>query len=164
MVATKDTWKVVETKMADCEQKNVSLRKEGAECVKDFRLRTEEALADILQQEVTTRAADLDAANKAASTWQELRAKPELNQRQMDLVIEDFMTDADKKVAELESAAAEKVAAAKAHARAADAEAARLRKETDDAWARLRAVHFELRRLDMHDFSHRVNSGEFDES
>jgi len=161
--ATKERSQMVEQKMADCEQENVSLQKAGAECVKNFRLRKEEALADILQKEVTTRAADLDAANKAASTGQELRAKPEANQKQMDLVIEDYMTDADKKIAELESAAAEKVAAAKAHARAADAEAARLRKETDDAWASLRAAHFELRRLNMHDFSHRINSGEFDE-
>lgn len=162
--ATKETRKVMEKKMAECEEENVSLRKAGTECVKDFRLQTEETLAGILEQEIATRSADLDAAKKAAGKWQELRAQPELNQKQMDLVIEECMSAADAKMKELESDAAKKVADAKTHTRAADAEAARLRKETDDAWARLRAAHFELRRLDMHDFSHRINSGEFDES
>lgn len=161
--AAKENQKEVKKKMAACEQENVSLRTAGTQCVKDFKLRTEEALVGIREQEIATRSADLDAAKKAARDCQELRARPELNQRQMDLVIDQHMSAADAKVAELEADAAQKVADAKAHAAAANGEAARLRKETEDAWARLRAAHFELRRLDMHDFSQRINSGEFDE-
>lgn len=161
--ATRETREVVKKKMAECEQEKVSLRRAGTKRVKDFKLQTEEALAGILEQEIASRSADLDAAKKAARDWQELRARPELNQRQMDHVIEEHMSAADAKVAKLEADTAQKVADAKAQTAAANAEAARLRKETEDAWTWLRAAHFELRRLDMHDFSQRINSGEFDE-
>lgn len=145
-----------------CRARKTDIMEKGKNDVKTLEQRALEVIDTTDGNLKDARVADEEATAAARRALAALKREPLQIQAATDESVQEEMDRAAAREEELQRDAAERIAAARAAAAAARQEEEELRAKTAEAWARLRAGCFELRRLNLHDFAQEITSGVWD--